>query len=121
LAVIAAVGACLFHVCRRWTVLMVGDEGLSVVKTGGLLGPRERHWPRTVIAAIRRSLSPARRRAEELCTLYVYFQNAKKVGFCWGHDLDELAWLATVLREALRVPPVAHGEMFGTFRRQSGR
>jgi hypothetical protein len=27
---------------------------------------------------------------------------------CWGRETEELAWLATMLRQALHVPPVAH-------------
>jgi hypothetical protein len=108
LAVLAALGACVAHVCRRWTVLAVSGDSLSVLRTGGLLPPRERHWQRAAIREIRMGLSPARRRAQELCALYVYFHDGKKVGTCCGRDDNELAWLATILRQALHVPPVAH-------------
>jgi hypothetical protein len=108
LAVLAATGCGLLHVLRRWTVLAVSCESLSVLRTGGPLPPRERHWPRAAIREIRMDLSPARRRTEEVCTLNVYFHGGKKAGMCWGREKEELAWLATLLRQALHVPPVAH-------------
>ena len=54
-------------------------------------------------------LSPARRRDEEVCTIHVYFHDGTKAGMCWGRDKEELTWLATMLRQALHVPPVARG------------
>ena len=108
LAVLAAAGCGLLHVLRRWTVLAVSGESLSVLRTGGPLPPREGHWPRAAIREIRMDLSPARRRTEEVCTLNVYFHDGRKAGMCWGREKEELAWLATMLRQALHVPPVAH-------------
>ena len=106
--VLAAAVCGLMHFLRRWTVIAVSREHLSVLRAGGPVPPRERHWQRSAIRELRMDLSPARRRNEEVCTVHVYFHSGTKAGMCWGRDKEELAWLATLLREALEVPPVAH-------------
>jgi hypothetical protein len=103
---VAAYGA--MHFLRRWTIIALSGENLSVLRTGGPSRPREQHWPRTAIREIRMDLSPVRRRSEEVCVLRVFFHDGTKAGMCWGRDKEELAWLATMLRQALHVPPVAH-------------
>ncbi|HEV3116598.1 MAG TPA: hypothetical protein VGY58_06070 [Gemmataceae bacterium] len=106
-AVLAVAGCGLVHFLRRWTVIAVSGEGLSFLRVGGPVPSRQRHWPRAAIRAIRMDLSPARRRTEEVCTIHVFFHDGSKAGMCWGRDKEELAWLATLLRQTLHVPPVS--------------
>ena len=107
--VVLAVATCgVVHFLRRWTVIAVSGDMLSVLRSGGPVPPRERHWQRTAIRELRMDLSPARRRDEEVCTIHVYFHDGTKAGMCWGRDKEELTWLATMLRQVLHVSPVAH-------------
>ena len=108
LAMLAAAVCGLLHFLRRSTVIAVSREHLSVLRAGGPFPPRQRHWQRSAIRELRMDLSPARRRSEEVCTIHVFFHGGTKAGMCWGRDKEELAWLATRLRQALHVPPVAH-------------
>ena len=108
LAMLTAAVCGVLHFLRRSTVIAGSAEHLSVLRTGGPFPPRQRHWQRSAIRELRMELSPARRRSEEVCTIHVFFHDGTKAGMCWGRDKEELAWLATLLRQTLQVPPVAH-------------
>jgi hypothetical protein len=111
--ILGAVVAYVFHVCKRWTIVAASREVLSILTTGGLLKPREEHWPSTEITAVRIGPTSARRDGPSACELQIHFIGGKKVSLFSGRDKDELAWLATVLRQELHVPPVASAVLAG--------
>src|SRR5262249_395984 len=112
-AALSAVSAllCAYHVCKRWTVLAVSDEGLDILKTGGLLGPSERHVPRACIKAVPVGPASGGRRGRPTDELYVYLTDGTQFGLFCRRDPEELGWLATELRQALHVPAVAREVM----------
>jgi hypothetical protein len=97
----------IIHASKRWTIVAVSNEGLSVLTTGGLLRPRERHWARADIEAVRIGPVGSGRQDNGRLELIVFLISGKKQILFAGRDKDELAWLATVLRRQLHVPPVA--------------
>lgn len=106
LVAVCGLTALLVHNRRRWTVLVVNPEQLGVLFTGGLLGERERLYPRIRIVAVRTGPSRVSERGRDMRELYLYFADRKEVGLCGGRDNAELAWLATQLRQTLAVPAV---------------
>jgi hypothetical protein len=110
--VLAGVGIPLaWHICKRWTVLAVSAEGLGVLRTGGPFKPWEEYWASSQITAIRTGPGSVGRRGKDICELYVYLADGKKIGLGCGRAHDELRWLATVLRQTLQVPAVARETM----------
>jgi hypothetical protein len=110
LVVLAAAAVPLvWHARSRWTVLAASAEGLGVLWTGGPFKPCEKYFPRAQIAAIRVGAgSNGGGRNQDIRELYIYFTDGKQFGLFCGRAHDELRWLATVLRQTLQVPPVAH-------------
>jgi hypothetical protein len=92
------------HLGRRWAVLTVAGKTLWV-RTGGLFGDRERSWQREEIQDIRTGRSMTGEDEGPL-QLQIHLKRMlnSTFGFLGGRNADDLAWLATVLRQALRLP-----------------
>jgi hypothetical protein len=97
LAVLLNLGFC-------WAELTVAGKTLWV-RTGGLFGDRERSWQREEIEDIRTGRSGLD--DESPLELQIHLKRRmlnSKFGLLGGRSADDLARLATVLRQALRLP-----------------
>jgi hypothetical protein len=92
------------HFGYRWAVLTVAGKTLWV-RTGGLWGDRERSWRREEIEDIRIGHGGTGDDSTPL-ELQIHLKRRlnPKCGFLGGRRAEELAWVATVLRHALRLP-----------------
>jgi hypothetical protein len=93
---------------KNRAVFRVSDERLLVTEEGPS-GRMHREWKRDDIALI--GVGPtspidnnAGETAKVLWELQIYPKNARHVGLLAGRDTDELRWIATTLRWALRLP-----------------
>jgi hypothetical protein len=101
------------HLGCRWAVLTVAGKTLWV-RTGGLFGDRERSWRREEIEDIRIGRDGIGDDNTPL-ELQIHLKRLlnPKIGFLGGRRADELAWVAAVLRHALRLPQAGQrGESF---------
>jgi hypothetical protein len=91
------------HLGRRWALLTVAKRTLWI-RTGGLFGDRERSWRREEIEDIR----TGHRMGDDMSGWELQIHLKKRlnatIGYFWGREADELTWIATVLRQALRLP-----------------
>jgi hypothetical protein len=92
------------HCGRRWAVLTVAGKTLSV-RTGGLFGDWERSWQREEIEDIRTGHGLTVDDSNRL-ELQIHLKRFLNPTFSLlaERSADELAWMATVLRHALRLP-----------------
>ncbi|HTY86378.1 MAG TPA: hypothetical protein VMB80_02850 [Candidatus Acidoferrum sp.] len=88
---------------RRTVTLTVEGDQLRL-ETKGLLGGKLREWNRGEIAAIRADSSNVAVNHRRLLELQIIPVTGRKVGLLAGRDDSELRWLATRLRQALKVP-----------------
>jgi hypothetical protein len=92
------------HFGRRWAVMTVAKKRLWI-RTGGLFGDRERSWRREEIEDIRTGQGMS---SDGPAPLELQIHLKKRInatiGYFAGRKADELAWIATVLRHALRLP-----------------
>jgi len=86
---------------RRQAVLAVVDGTLMIYQTG-LFGAKRNEWPKDAVAAIRTGPSGMEVNEVPVLELQIQSKREKKVGLLAGRNVDELRWLATVLRRALR-------------------
>jgi hypothetical protein len=107
---------------RRWTVLDVSDDRLTVVQTSIFASTRH-EWPGADIIDIR--TGSCTRQDENTdedsesampvwgveIELQVHQKTGKKFGLLLGRDEQELRWLATMLRRALRIPSTSRKKM----------
>jgi hypothetical protein len=85
---------------RRQAVLAVVDGTLMIYQTG-LFGAKRNEWPKDAVAAIRTGPSGMEVNEVPVLELQIHSKSGKKVGLLAGRNVDELRWLATVLRRAL--------------------
>jgi hypothetical protein len=91
------------YMARRQAVLAVVDDTLMVMQTG-LFGSRRWEWKRDELSDIVSGPSNMSVNDEPVIELHIYPNEGKRVGLLVGRGTDELRWLATVLRRALRLP-----------------
>lgn len=88
---------------RRAVLAVVGNNTLLAMQTG-IFGGKRQEWQRDQIADIRPG--PSGMEVNDIPVMELQIQPSQGKKFCMlaGRDQEELAWLATVLRRALRVP-----------------
>ena len=91
------------HMARRRAMLLVEKGRLSVGQIG-IFGAKKWDWNRENIGAIRADASGMEINNVPVIELQIRSVNGKKVGFFAGRDQRELAWMASELRRALKVP-----------------
>jgi hypothetical protein len=88
---------------RRRAILLVENDRLKLAQVG-LFGARKWDWQRESIAAIRADDSGMEVNNVPVIELQIHPVGGKKTGFFAGRDVQELRWMATELRTALKVP-----------------
>ncbi|MBA4063901.1 MAG: hypothetical protein C0501_09350 [Isosphaera sp.] len=107
LLAVAAVGLGVFAwgvilIRRRAVLAVVGDELL--VQRGGVLGVTERRWRRDELADVCPGRTGATVNDEPVLELQIHLATGEVFRLLGWRAGDELAWMATVLRRALRLP-----------------
>jgi hypothetical protein len=87
---------------RRRAVLAVVGDRLLVLQSGPL-GSKPRDWSQNQLADIRTGPSGMKSGDIPVIELQVVLRDGKHVDLLSGHDEEELRWLATVLKRALKV------------------
>jgi hypothetical protein len=87
---------------RCWAVLTVKRETLWV-RTVSLFSDREHSWRRKEIADIRTGPAEGERYKAQ-AELQIHLKCTSTICFFAGRNADDLDWVATVLRHALRLP-----------------
>jgi len=90
------------HMGRRRAVLAVVGGRLLVLQSG-LFGSKRREWGREEIADLCTGPSGMEVNDKPVPELQVYLPKGEKVGLLGGRSEEELQWLATVLRRALKI------------------
>jgi hypothetical protein len=88
---------------RRRAMLLVENDRLSVAQIG-IFGAKKWDWNRAGIAAIRADASGMEVNGVPVIELQIHPVGGKKTGFFAGRDEQELRWMATELRRALKMP-----------------
>ena len=91
------------NMARRRAMLLVENGQLKVAQIG-IFGAKRWDWNRENIAAIRADTSGMEINNAPVIELQIRPVNGKKVGFFSGRDQEELRWMASELRRALKVP-----------------
>ena len=91
------------NMARRRAMLLVENGRLQVAQIG-IFGAKRWDWNRENIGAIRADASGMEINNVPVIELQIQPVNGKKVGFFAGRDQQELAWMASELRRALKVP-----------------
>ena len=86
---------------RREAVIAVVAESVMTMQTG-LFGPWRHEWPRHVVKQIRVGPSGMEVNGVPVPELQFHGPKDKLLGMLAGRDERELAWMATLLRQALR-------------------
>jgi hypothetical protein len=84
----------------RRAVLAVVDGTLMIYQTG-LFRAKQHEWSKDQVEAIRTGPSGIEVNDVPVLELQIHPKNGKKVGLLAGRDVDELRWLATVLRQGI--------------------
>ena len=95
--------ACAINMGRRRAMVLVENDQLKVAQAG-IFGARKWDWSRESIAAIRADASGMEVNDVPVIELQIHPIGGKKTGFFAGRDAQELRWMATELRSALKVP-----------------
>jgi len=88
---------------RSYAVLAVVGDSLMVMYQG-VFGKKQGEWTRDQLANICPGPSGVEVNDEPVMELHIEPKEGKRFGLLYGRDLAELEWIATVLRQALRVP-----------------
>ncbi len=91
------------HMGRREAAIAVTGGSLMVLQTG-LFRSKSREWQPGEIAAIRSGPSGMEVNDVPVMELQIMPKDGKKFGLMGGYNEQELAWVATLLRQALDVP-----------------
>jgi hypothetical protein len=107
LAIFWAVGMGLLlfsiHLGRRRAAIAAVGQQLMVLQTG-LFGSKSYEWTRDEISSIGVGPSGMSINNVPVLELQITSADGKKLGLLAGRDTEELAWMATLLREALDLP-----------------
>jgi hypothetical protein len=90
------------NMARRRAMLLVENDRLSVAQAG-LFGAKRWEWRREELTAIRADASGMEVNGVPVIELQIHPVGGKKAGFFAGRDEQELRWMATELRHALRL------------------
>jgi hypothetical protein len=91
--------------------LTVSEEGLIYLREGPLMANRHQVWHRGDIAAVRIGHPRTSQRGVERKAVYILEPGGKEVWLIESNRVQEMRWLATVLRKTLGVPPVPKKQM----------
>ncbi|HKS37924.1 MAG TPA: hypothetical protein VJW76_12080 [Verrucomicrobiae bacterium] len=92
---------------RRRAMLLVENGRLSLAQIG-IFGAKKWDWNRDGLSAIRADASGMAVNDVPVIELQIHPVGGKKAGFFAGRDEQELRWLATELRRALKLPAAAN-------------
>jgi hypothetical protein len=98
-----------YHMGKRSAVLAVIGETLMILQTGPF-GEKRGEWDRDELADIRPGPSGMEVNKRPVMELHVQPIDGKCFGILGGRDIEELEWIATLLRQALRVPATTPAE-----------
>jgi hypothetical protein len=88
---------------RRRAMLLVESGQLKVAQIG-IFGAKKWEWNRDDIAAIRADASGITVNNVPVIELQIHPARGGKAGFFAGRDEQELRWMASELRQALKLP-----------------
>jgi hypothetical protein len=88
---------------RRVTISTLGDR-LSILQSGGIVGPKQQEWARDQLSVIRVGPSTITVNNRPLDELQVVSTAEKKFGLLAGWPRPELDWLATRLTSRFELP-----------------
>jgi len=88
---------------RRRAMLLVENGRLSLAQSG-IFGAKKWDWNSESLAAIRADASGMEVNGAPVIELQIHPVRGKKAGFFAGRDEQELRWMATELRNALKLP-----------------
>jgi hypothetical protein len=88
----------------RRTATFAAEGGRLRVETKSLFGARQLEWSSGEINAIRADASNMKVNHRPVLELQIHPVTGKKVGLLTGRNENELRWMATRLRQALKVP-----------------
>ena len=94
------------HMGRRRAVLTAFGDKLGLEQTGPF-GSKEKEWLRDELADLRTGPSGTTVGVAPIIELQIVSRDSGKVGLFAGRDDEELRWLATVLRRALKFTETA--------------
>ena len=97
------------NVAYRSTVLTISADRLQIVETG-LFGTKEHGWRRREIADVRMDVYMTDDDSKPSHELQIHTNDGKHHGFLRQRSDDELAWLATRLRQTLALKPRKAGD-----------
>jgi hypothetical protein len=86
---------------RRESVIAVVGDSVMVMQTG-LRRSKRREWPRSAIKTVRVGASGTEVNDEPVLELQLHGPDKKLFGMLAGRDVQELTWMATLLRQALK-------------------
>jgi hypothetical protein len=110
-AVGIGIGLAAYHMGRRRAVFAVVGESLMVIQAGPL-GTKRAEWARDELSDIRPGPCGMTVNKRPILELKIQPKLGKSFGLLAGHDVEELEWIATILRDALHVP--AQGDAIET-------
>jgi hypothetical protein len=96
------IGGAIHMTIRRAEIAFAA--GRLLVLQFGLFGKRRREWAVEELAAIRSAVSNTKLNDRPLMWLQIVPAGGKTVSLLTGRDDKELAWIATLLRGALKLP-----------------
>jgi len=99
----AGLMAAALNMGKRTATFMV-EGGELRIETKGLFGVKQWVWRRDEVAAIRVDNSNVEVNDRPVLNLQIFPRTGKKTGLLAGRNEDELRWMATRLRGALKVP-----------------
>jgi hypothetical protein len=105
-------GAFAIHAGRRTVEMTVEGQTLRIINESPFRR-QVRTWSRAEITAIRADISNAEGRHQGPRELQIHPVSGKKWGILAGWNEEELLWVATQLRQALRVPALNDGNGAG--------
>jgi hypothetical protein len=88
----------------RRTAVMAVEDGRLQVETRGLFGVRRQEWNPGELSAVRADAGGLEVNERPVLELQIHPAGGKKWGLLAGRDEDELRWMATSLRRALKLP-----------------
>ena len=91
------------HMGRRTAVIAI-EDGRLLVETRGLFGVKRQEWNPGELSAVRADAGGLEVNERPVLELQIHPVGGKKWGLLGGRDEDELRWMATCLRRALKLP-----------------
>jgi hypothetical protein len=106
MSIFGLAGACMlvagWRMGKRESVVAVVGESVMVMQTG-LRRAKRREWPRSEVKTVRAGPSNISVNDEPVVELQIHGSKGKLFGMLAGRDVRELTWMATLLRQALKM------------------